>query len=469
MTGFDELAETDGDDEFKAWLSKLLDAKQEIVAFVASRRPGRAVGVFDGYLKGSFNLSLVVRFSDGEEDGEGKGAGPKAVIRFPKPGHTATDIRDEKVRNEVQVLQFLSERTSIPVPRVVSWGLLADSPQQLGPFIIMDYVDGVSLATLLKQPTATEQDEVILADAVDDAKLDYVYEQLAAYMLQLSRLDFAAIGAISKCPATNTWHARERPLTYNMNELKTVVSAYPDHDGRPTAPFPTASFFLHFLADEHLIHLRTQRNLADDREDAKKRFVARHRFKQLVPRYCTHDAGPFKLFCDDLQPTNMLADPDSLRITAVLDWEFTNAMPAQFAHDPPWWLLLLGPDMWLERHSMEEFMARYGPRLEQFLRALERVERKGSEEKGVERDGTLPLLSERMRESWATGRFWFDYGIRKSFDVDAVYWAALHKEGDDDDDVLGDESMRAEMERFVDVKMEQLEAYKAECEVRFAS
>lgn len=84
MTGFDEFAEADGDDELKAWLSKLLDAKQEIVAFVASQRQGKPKGDFDGYLKGSFNLSLIVKFSDG---------GPKAVIRFPKPGHTETTSR----------------------------------------------------------------------------------------------------------------------------------------------------------------------------------------------------------------------------------------------------------------------------------------------------------------------------------------------------------------------------------------
>jgi hypothetical protein len=111
MTVFDELAETDGDNEFQAWLSKVIDAKQEIVAFVASRRQGKPAGEFDSYLKGSFNLSLVVRFNDG---------GPKAVIRFPKPGHTATAFRDEKVRNEVRFLEFLSEKTTIPVPRVVS-------------------------------------------------------------------------------------------------------------------------------------------------------------------------------------------------------------------------------------------------------------------------------------------------------------------------------------------------------------
>ena len=102
MTVFDELAETDGDEEFKAWVSDVYDAKQKIIDFVSSRREGHPVGEFDGYLKGSSNLSLVIiiRFDDG---------GPKAVIRFPKPGITATKLRDEKVKNEVQVLEFLRE------------------------------------------------------------------------------------------------------------------------------------------------------------------------------------------------------------------------------------------------------------------------------------------------------------------------------------------------------------------------
>ncbi|ORX98427.1 phosphotransferase enzyme family protein-like protein [Clohesyomyces aquaticus] len=414
MTVFGELAETDGDNEFKAWLSKLMDAKQEIVSFVSSRRQNQPTGEFAGYLKGSFNLSLVIKFNDG---------GPKPVIRFPKPGHTATAFREEKVRNEVNFLELMREKTTIPVPRVLIWGTTEDSPQRLGPFMIMDYVDGTSLATLLKQPTQTGQDEVILATDVDDTKLDYVYDQLADYTLQLSQLDFSTIGAISKTPSSNGWAASSRALTYNMNELHTVVSNYPT-DGLPTSPFTSAKDFLHSLADEHL----------------------------LISRYCFADTGPFKPYCDDLQPTNMLADPNTFRITAVLDWEFTNSMPAQFSYHPPWWLLLLGPDMWLEHHSIEEFVTRYVPRMEQFLRALERGESEGN-----------TLLSVKMRDSWATGRFWFDYGIRKSFDIDAVYWAALHKEGDD----ALDDGMREEMEKLVDVKMEQLKAYDAECQVRF--
>lgn len=216
-----------------------------------------------------------------------------------------------------------------------------------------------------------------------------------------------------------------------MNELASVVSNYPIHTF-PTSPFESNQAYLQHLASQHLTHLTTQRNIASSRADARKRFIARHRMQSLIPRYCLDDAGPFKLFCDDMQPSNMLPDPETWRITAVLDLEFTNSMQAQFSYYPPSWLLLLGPDMWLEHHTFEGFVERYEPRLGKFLGALRMVE----EEKRLP-DETR--LSDKMRESWATGRFWFDYGVRKSWDVDAVYWATLI--GESEGDVLVERRM----------------------------
>ncbi|KAI9745903.1 MAG: hypothetical protein M1818_000584 [Claussenomyces sp. TS43310] len=112
---------------------------------------------------------------------------------------------------------------------------------------------------------------------------------------------------------------------------------------------------------------------------------------------------------------------------------------------------------------MKEFLARYEPRLGQFLRALERVE----EESALRRKQPCgPPLSTRMRDPWKTRRFWFDYAARKSFEVDAVYWAALH-DGGASSDLLDDEA-RAEMESFTQTKMEQLRAYEKECTARFS-
>ena len=66
-----------------------------------------------------------------------------------------------------------------------------------------------------------------------------------------------------------------------------------------------------------------------------------------------------------------------------------------------------------------------------------------------------------MRESWESGRFWFDYGIRKSLDVDDIYWGALHREGDDG--VFGEGEERRKLEEFVETKMVDVKAYDREC------
>jgi hypothetical protein len=159
----------------------------------------------------------------------------------------------------------------------------------------------------------------------------------------------------------------------------------------------------------------------------------------------------------------MLVDPDTLRITALLDFEFTNTMPAQFAYDPPWWLLLLGPDMWLEHYSMKEFLACYVPKMEQFLRALKRVEMKSASTRGQSEE---QRLSARMHDSWKTGRFWFNYAARKSLDVDAVYWNVLHEDGASVE--LLDKETRAEMESFTQMKMKQLKAYREQYAARLS-
>jgi hypothetical protein len=224
-----------------------------------------------------------------------------------------------------------------------------------------------------------------------------------------------------------------------MNEMAVTVLKYPV-ETFPSGPIRTTREYLEYQSDENLAHLGVQRNLINDQKDAKRRDIARHRFRQLISKFCMNDHGPFKLFCDNLQPSNMLADPETLKVNAILDWEFTHAMPSQFSYDPPWWLILKGPDMWLEHFSMQESLARYEPRLGQFLRALERVEARSPP--------TEPRLSTEMRESWRSGRFWFDYGIRKSMDVDAVYWGALHREGDD---VL-DEAQQKDLSSFVGEK-----------------
>jgi aminoglycoside phosphotransferase (APT) family kinase protein len=118
------------------------------------------------FFKGSFNFSFRFSFGNGR---------PDVIIRFPKPGHTATAYRDKKVANEVQIMEYLHQNTNIPIPRIHSWGLTADSLQHLRPFIIIDYIDGTLLSTILKQP---DQEDIVLNPGIDNITLDEIYYQI---------------------------------------------------------------------------------------------------------------------------------------------------------------------------------------------------------------------------------------------------------------------------------------------------
>lgn len=440
MTLFDGLAEKLGEDQWDEWKTRVLNAKEEIAAFVASRRPGRGAEVLD-WFQGSFNFCLQIMYNDGT---------PDAIIRFPGPGHTT--FRDEKIQNEVEVIQFLQQNTTIPVPRLISWGLTEDSPQQFGPFIISDFVEGVHLSDIPQDPADARR--LHLNPQIDGVILDTVYGQIAEIMLQLYGFDFDHIGAISRASLTGNWSVTRRPLTYSMNELATTVF-YPV-DKFPTAPFASASEYFRYLVSEHKTHLWTQRNLCGSPVEARNRYISRHLFAQSVDKHCINDSGRFKLFCDDFRPQNILVDPETLRIKAVLDLEFTNAMPSQYASEPPWWLLLVGPDSYLLRgRTIQEFVDAYELRLEQFLKAMERAE------KGREGSDSEKPLSCLMRESWATKRFWFNYAMRKPFDVDEIFDSCIRDDGTSVESLDGE--ARARLEPFVEMKMKQLKEYKIEC------
>ncbi|KAF3000081.1 hypothetical protein E8E13_002242 [Curvularia kusanoi] len=380
-------------------------------------------------------------YSDGTSD---------VMIRFPGPGRTT--FRDEKIRNEVQIIQFLREFTSRPVPRLFSWGLTEDSPQQLGPFMVSEFVEGVHLSDVLKDPADPKR--IHLNPGIDRSILDNVYTQMAEVMLELYKVDFDRIGAISKDISSGSWSVTERPLTYTMNELATT--AFFPVENFPSTTFASTSDYFQYLTIEHKTHLWTQRNICGSPTEARDRYISRLLYAKSFDKHYVNDSGPFKLFCDDFRPQNILVDPETLRIKAVLDLEFTNAMPCQFASDAPWWLLLVGPDSYLLRErTLEEFVEAYEPRLEHFLQVMERVE--GSRDSS----GGAQPLSKLMRESWDTKRFWFSYAARKPFDVE-VFFDKYLNESKAGIEAL-DEDAREGLESFVEMKMKQLQAYDDEC------
>ncbi|KAE8399978.1 hypothetical protein BDV37DRAFT_258992 [Aspergillus pseudonomiae] len=62
------------------------------------------------------------------------------MVRFAVPGRVMNG--DEKICHEAATMQFIKDKTNIPVPSIIAWGLSDENPLGLGAFIIMEFIEG---------------------------------------------------------------------------------------------------------------------------------------------------------------------------------------------------------------------------------------------------------------------------------------------------------------------------------------
>ncbi|KAJ6021047.1 Aminoglycoside phosphotransferase [Penicillium herquei] len=261
---------------------------------------------------------------------------------------------EEKVRNEVAVMKFILDQTStkipIPVPSISCWGQQHESPANMGPFIIMDYIDHYgNMRDLLEFPDRQPGERPILNPDISPFRLEFLYRKLAKIILSLSTLTFDRIGSIKlNHDDGSTWKVSHRPLSYSMNDIVQLGTL--PRSKVPNIIHHTASSYFKSLAELHLSHLIHQRNDSiDSEEDCRRKFVARYLFRKIIQdpqlnsQWIFHEEGPFPLWCDDFRPENVLINKDE-DIAAVVDWEFTYTAPVGFMHAPPWWLPIEKPE-----------------------------------------------------------------------------------------------------------------------------
>ncbi|KAL1863848.1 hypothetical protein VTK73DRAFT_6348 [Phialemonium thermophilum] len=414
---FDDLAWDHGNALFLEWKKRLTlrqtyyDVAKKVEEHANS---GRATKI-DPPQKGAFNVYYRVHFSHG----------PKALIRFPIPAYF--QYREEKLMGEVAVMRYVADKTSVPVPLVLYHGSAEESPGGLGPFVIMEWVENEGdLADVLNTPGLAYSDPPVLNPQIDPEILDEVYSQLADILLQLYACDLEAIGSLDFLDGDVTRDpvVCRRPLSLNLSQLVNFARV-PDFElPSRSQTYKSSSEYYRVLADMHLRQLSFQRNQAiSSADDCRRKYVARQLFRYAAsrnrladPRF---DRGPFKLWCDDLRPANILVGRNN-SIAAVIDWEFAYAAPAEFAFSPPWWLLLKAPDDW--EAGLDDWVDKYEPRFRHFLSVLERRERELIEQGRMD---TPHRLSGCMRESWESGHFWVAYAAQRSWAFDAIYWKFL--------------------------------------------
>lgn len=299
---YDDAAWEKSDEISEAWIAQILecDTLREVGRFLVKHHEPDKPDTFNILEKGTFNISFDMSYKNTSS----------AVIRLPQPG--AVMFPEEKVRNEVATMRYILDQTSIPAPFIFDYGTRKEGPLELGPFMIMEYMDHhTNMYDVLNMPGRSRAFRGILDPKFDEDKLERLYGELANVLLQLSRPSFFRIGSLSQVDDF-TWEVSRRPLPMPMNELIRLGSLPQACLPSLETTFDTASSYLKSLAELHIAHLTHQRNDAvDSADDCRRKFVARCLFrklareKNLTRRWASLDDGPFKLWCDDLRPGKM--------------------------------------------------------------------------------------------------------------------------------------------------------------------
>ncbi|CRK33088.1 hypothetical protein BN1723_016894 [Verticillium longisporum] len=462
----DDLAWEKSDEAFDKWEANIHNRTMyhAIADFILEYKSGDVVELHKPIM-GGYNILYRLEYKDGSS----------VALRVPCKG--IVQFPEEKVRYEVATMRYVAAHTTIPVPHVYHYGSATENPTGLGPFIIMEYINHYqTLSHALNDPSRGIDEYHKLDPSISDEKLEFLYRQMAKIVLQLSTLKFPRIGSLVEDKA-GVISVEGRPLIQNMNSMV-------DHARVPPCVLPSKTYSLatewySALADMHLAQLVFQHNDAvEDEDDARDKYVARQLFRKLAAEGQlttglggnSDPDGTFRLWSEDLRPSNVLIDED-LHVIAVVDWEFAYVAPSQFTFDPPWWLLLAEPDWWEGGYQM--WMQAYEPRLKTFLRVLEDEERQLTGA-GITEDmesmslveagtGSPKTLAQRMRESWETNSWMVNFASRRSWSFDALFWRYLdptyfgpNEDGDHKArlDLLPIEEARA-IEPFVRTKMEE--------------
>jgi len=193
------------------WVDKVNETYRtgRLCQWVSTFHPDKLSCQLDGtFHHGAFNAGMKMVFSDNTA----------WMVRFPRIGMVCNDYADEKVAKEVTALNLIYNKTKIPVPRVQAWGSTASNLLGLGPFIIMDFIDGINVSDLLKDPNA-ERPTRLMKEDISNSDIEVIYKQLANFMLQLFELDFERIGSLPSPTAKAQSPMSTRPLTFKAHSI----------------------------------------------------------------------------------------------------------------------------------------------------------------------------------------------------------------------------------------------------------
>ena len=245
-----------------------------------------------------------------------RSSAPKFILRSSRWAGQGRPDRD------VAILDFVRKRTSIPVPKVVAWDFTSDNA--LGnPYVIQQRVPGSDLNSIWGNISHVQRCTIAC--------------EMGSVVKSLLALESPRPGLVD-APSTEKVFARSPkivPFDLRDNGDDLIGTSAPETLSDMQAPQTTGQFF------KTAFRKRQAHALSEPFE--------------LVIRLCT---GLYETACDmdnmgvfskdqhcfchvDLHSRNIMAEvqpDDSIKLTAVLDWDEAMFAPKFVNCQPPWWL-----------------------------------------------------------------------------------------------------------------------------------
>ncbi|KAK4232135.1 kinase-like domain-containing protein [Podospora fimiseda] len=196
------------------------------------------------------------------------------------PYRTIDDSTKTSLLSEIATMNFVRQRTSIPIPRIFEFDISTDGPFGY-PYVLMEHLGGRTL-------------DNVLAFSIPPQHHTKVAKQLATVFAQLQTLTFDCIGRLS-CGET-----ADQPVG--------IISM--DDDGHHS-PGPLETSLEYFYNQRHA----QNRKISPCTQTMKTHIVIEDRVR-----------GPFPLCHLDLHFGNMLFD-EEYNLVGVIDWSSAQAAP----------------------------------------------------------------------------------------------------------------------------------------------
>jgi hypothetical protein len=145
------------------------------------------------------------------------------IIRLPLPGKTNHEKNlDEKVAAEVAAMNLVRENADIPVPIVYAWGSASENPLGLGPFMLIEFKEGILLDDLI-----TKKDSRLMREDIPRDFIEGIYRQMAQIQLELYTIDLDVIGSLPLASRARVEVSTGGPqLTFKVNGMRQIGGVY---------------------------------------------------------------------------------------------------------------------------------------------------------------------------------------------------------------------------------------------------